>query len=70
MSTKFPEMIEKASCMKFLSYLICLVIGLLISSVGMYLAYASAPEHFVVFRGIHTEFLSSSRFAFYLGFTD
>lgn len=38
--------------MKFLSYLICLVIGLLISSVGMYLAYASAPEHFVAMLGL------------------
>lgn len=38
--------------MKFLSYFTCLIIGLLISSVGMYLAYASAPEHFVAMLGL------------------
>lgn len=38
--------------MKFFSYLSCLIIGLLISYVGMYLAYASAPEHFVAMLGL------------------
>lgn len=38
--------------MNFFSYTVSTIIGLIISSVGMYLAYASAPEYFLAMLGL------------------